>query len=252
MQSTTQAIASGNLSQALASQTASEGNVPALSSIAIRGKTDGEKIRSANAEYAAKLGQMAIAILIDAAEFLKGKESDIRDYMSGYRLSFDEKSAKVRASEARAVIDAYDKDKERLTAFVARIEAEKIGYHDIVAECRKIRGKRIQNGGNVTPKVTDKQAESIAEKISIASLPQAETIAQHAVEQIIATAKQDWEQAILRQIDALAYKLAESKQPIYERIAEEISTMCAEVLQTGHHAPAPAKASEATQQAVNQ
>jgi hypothetical protein len=233
-----QLIAEGNLNAALNAPVASEVNKPALSSIAERGKADGVKLAEGNKEYASKLANLAHNVLWSAGEFLKGKEQDTREYLSGYRLAFDEKSAKVRASEARAFLDAFNKEPEKVKAIANSDEGyhRGIGYHDMIAECRKIRGKRIETKER-TPKLTDKGAETVAERIAVATLPQAEAIAANAVRQIVATAKADWEQAVVRQIDALASQLSRSKEPIYQVFAEEIMVNCGEILQTGSHTP---------------
>lgn len=230
--SLSQAISNGDLNEALTAPTVSEANKAeskALTAMGLRGKADGEKIQLANAEYASKLAQTAVAILVKAAA--ETNEDTLKEYLTGYGEAFG-KNAKFRKTEAKAIIDAYLLKPETVVAMAEKGD----GYHDIVKACREIRGKRV-NTNTPAPKVTDKQAEKINEAISIATLPQASAIAHNAALQIVATAKKDWENEILRQIDDLAGMLSKSEQPIFQVIAEDIANTCAEVLQTGTHAP---------------
>ena len=192
--------------------------------LADAGLTDAKTLQSVITEAGVTLATKAREILVARAKEFQGDESRIRDYLSGFRKGF-EKSGDTRASEAGVIMRAYAKDSQK-------IENHTGGMAGLIEVARSIAGKQNgtsqRSGGTKAP--TDKGMDSINGRIKAMKPAQAVAVAQNAIAQIVATNPKDWELHLLRQIDGLTVKLAQSKQPVYQILAEDLQKACAEVL----------------------
>lgn len=203
-----------------------------LSPLALAGISDAEKIVSAQSKAEYEVGTVARKVLQSRAAELKGVDIDIREYLSGYRTKFP-KAANERASEARKVFDAFAKDGKRVTEF-------KGGYHDWITLCRDILGKASNpKGAGKKRKVTDKTMAAISERIKLATAPQSAVIVTEAISQMQQAAGSDWEVALVQQVVGITVRLSQSKQPIFQNLAEKIASPCSDILA---HVAATAKA----------
>ena len=191
--------------------------------LADSGLADAKILQGVTDEASRKMAMKARELLVNRAKEFGNDESQIRDYLSGFRKGF-EKSGDVRASEAGVIIRAYAKDS-------AKIEAHNGGYHPLVELARSIAGKQVsksRSGGTKAP--TDKGMDSITGRISAMKPLQAQRVASLAIQQIVATNPDSWELHLVRQIDTITVKLEQSKQPIYQQLAKDLQTFCSEVL----------------------
>lgn len=219
-QSTTQTV-----SDNLAADAIAKANRTALAvKLADAGMADAKVLQGTLDEVSKTIATKAREIYVQRAKEFAGDESQIRDYLSGFRKGF-EKSGDVRASEAGVIMRAWAKES-------ARIEAHTGGMAGLIELARSIAGKQTGNksrsGGTKAP--TDKGMDSIVGRISAMKPAQAQAVVDKAMAQIVATHPDNFELAILRQIDNLTVQLAKSKQPIYQQLAKDIQDFCAEPL----------------------
>lgn len=192
--------------------------------LADSGLADAKVLQTVIVDAGVTLATKARDIAIERAKEFNGDESQIRDYLSGFRKGF-EKSGDARASEMGVILRAYGKAPEQITGYTG-------GMVKLVELARSIAGKQnnsgSRSGGNHAP--SDKGMASITGRIQAMKPAQAASIVEKGIAQIVATNPTDWELHLLRQIDSLTVKLEQSKQPIYNELARDLQELCADVL----------------------
>ena len=162
--------------------------------------------------------------LMEAAKILDA-DWKIAAYIEGFRKAWPENTAKVRASEAKTIIAACQKEPEFFAKFTGR-------YHEMVARCRDINGRKTTGGVTRTrqPAVTDKGMATLSDKVRVLKPAQALVVANEAIAQMVATTPEGWEVALLRQIDGMCTRLGTSKQPHFQKVAEAVQKIASEEL----------------------
>lgn len=253
--SVTQAIAEGNINAALSAANAAP-NVPSLTETGKLGREDGLKLAQAAHDADVSVGRAFRDILILRAKQFNGNEEEIRNYLSGFRVAFSEKTADKRASDARAVFMACAKDGGQ---FVPELEAFSGTYHALITRCRDIKGRTGAGRGAGPGKVSGKGMETIENKVKLLNAGQSAVLLQKAIEQVQQTSPENWELKLLQQIDGICIRLGQSKQPAYREIAALIQDISADILNadavnhaqnaSSHNAQAVAQAAQVPQAA---
>lgn len=182
------------------------------------GKQDAEGILSA----LNKVNGRAKDVLVKRAIEFAANAETIKDYLEG----FGEVMGQTRKSEAKAVFDAFGVNAEIATAKAQEIQ----DYASFITECREIRGVQSRAPAARAIKVTDKQVSEIMAKIPAMKAETAEKVVKAAMLQLVETAKDQWELAILVQIQSLSEKLRSSEQPIYSKAAQTIYKVAADMI----------------------
>lgn len=192
--------------------------------IQARGKLDGQKIVDHDLKAEQGKARFFVETLKQAAMDMQA-EWQVIEYLAGFREAWPENSRKVRASEAKAFILAYQKAPEEINKHTGTQVA-------LIARCREILGRKTADGNSKprAPHVTDKGMAGLSEKVKVLNPKQAAVVANEAIAQLVAATPEGWEVALLRQIDGLCTRLGQSKQPHYQKMAESLQKIAGEEL----------------------
>jgi hypothetical protein len=181
--------------------------------------------------------------LIYAEKYL-GMEQAQGDFLKGFKEEMGGTPTAIQtASKIKSIFTAYGvKSFERVVgldeATKMPVKATKSGaewlgefqgtFEKFASLAREIRGPingQGAGGGNVRPKVniTDQQAAKIEESVKIASPQQAEKIADKAIDQMLATGKEDDKAKVLvAEMFKLVGRLSDFDGLVYQKLAESL------------------------------